>query len=237
MSSDAGITALLLTVVTFAIIDSVDPCVFALFISILTSSLLVDVKHALKVGCSFILSLYLGYVLFGLLIKHASLTLPKSVLGLAVTIYAVITLASALYGSRARTPLEPVCRENDIPCKMASKLRLTVTGLNALTAGLLGLIASFTLLPCSAGLYFIYNIATAKFGYALWVPLTLMYVAVFVSPLVLIMVMFIGLSKIGSIYLRVVTYERVLKIVASVIMFIVALDLLMNLHVFHGMIG
>lgn len=237
MSSDINIATLLFTAVTFALIDSIDPCVFTLFISILTSSILVDVKHALKVGCSFILSLYFGYVLFGLLIRYASLTLPRVVLGLIVIFYALVVLWLAIHGGKAKTSLEPLCREGDVPCIIASRLKTAIAALNTLTAGLLGFIAAFTLLPCSAGLYFVYNITIAKFGYTLWIPLTLIYVAVFVSPLVLIMVMFMGLSKVGNIYLRIVNHERVLKIAASVIMLVVALDLLLNLHLFYSLVG
>lgn len=229
MSADASIATLVFMVMAFAIVDSVDPCVFVLFISMLTSSLLVSVKHAIKIGCSFIISMYMGYTLFGLLIRYALPSLPRGLLALIILLYATVVGLLALFTGKRKSE-EFVCREDDVPCRIISKLRLHQVAFNTVTAGLIGFIASFTLLPCSAGLYFVYNIATARYGYTLWIPLTLLYVAIFVLPLILILLGFIGLSRVGSIYSRIVGLEKPLKILASLIMYIIALDLLLDLH-------
>lgn len=238
MSADVNVATLLFMVTTFAIVDSIDPCVFILFISMLTSSIMVNVKQAVKVGCSFIASIYLGYTLLGLLIRYTLPSLPRSLLAIVILVYATTVTISSLFSERRKSS-ELVCKEDDVPCRIISKLRLNQIAFNTLTAGLIGFIAAFTLLPCSAGLYFVYNIATAKYGYALWIPLTLLYVAIFVLPLVLIMVGFIGLSRVGNIYLRMVSHEKILKVLASLIMYIIAFDLLLDLHVtsrlFHSL--
>lgn len=224
MIVNGNITTLIMMVITFALVDSVDPCIFALLVSLLTSSTLINVRYAVKIGCSFILSVYLGYVLFGLLIRYTALVLPKTILVTVIITYALVILATTLHDKKNS---QIVCREDDIPCRLVSKLRLSKVTVNATTAGIMGFIAAFTLLPCSAGLYVLYNITTTHFGYTLWIPLTLLYVLVFISPLVLIMLGVVGLSRTGKVHTLLINYEKPLKIAASIIMLIVALYLLL----------
>ncbi|MGC8982736.1 MAG: transmembrane electron transporter [Desulfurococcaceae archaeon] len=207
--------ALIGLAVTWALIDSFDPCIFALFATLLASSMLVDTKQALRVGAAFIASTYIGYVLFGLLLRIAVLRAPIKLLALLLYAYGLFALASALFSAKRE---EVVCREDDVTCKLANRLRLTKFASGVLPAAVLGIVASFTLMPCSAGLYILYNIVTRQYSYALWIPLTLLYVAVFVLPLVLILLAFFGLSKRSNIYVALLKYEGLIKLAGSLIM-------------------
>ena len=222
------LVALIGFAVTWALIDSFDPCIFALFATLLASSMLVDTKQALRVGAAFIASTYIGYVLFGLLLRIAStyifellsriaavLGAPIKLLALLLYAYGLFALASALFSAKRE---EVVCREDDVTCKLANRLRLTKFASGVLPAAVLGIVASFTLMPCSAGLYILYNIVTRQYSYALWIPLTLLYVAVFVLPLVLILLAFFGLSKRSNIYVALLKYEGLIKLAGSLIM-------------------
>ncbi|MEM1803809.1 MAG: hypothetical protein QXO48_03710 [Desulfurococcaceae archaeon] len=216
------IATLLAMVAVFALVDSVDPCIFMLFVSMLTSSALVNVKYALKIGCTFILSVYIGYVIFGLLLRYAALSLPAYLLVLVMVLYALTTLTMTL---RREKSSEVVCRENDVPCWLINKLRLNTIPVNAVSAGIVGFIASFTLLPCSAGLYILYNYTTRNFGYELWIPLTLLYVFIFVLPLILIMLSIAGLVKRRGVYTALTKYEKQVKVAAAIVMLILAVHI------------
>jgi hypothetical protein len=79
---------------------------------------------------------------------------------------------------------------------------------------------SLTILPCSAGLYIAYILITANTPMYLWIPLTILYILVFVSPLVLVTMGLVGLFKAAkymagwSISER---YSELLRIIGGVI--------------------
>ena len=201
--------------VVWALIDSVDPCIFALLASILASSILVDAKLALKVGFSFIAGVYAGYVVFGVLIRYATLRLPLELLATIVITYGLCMLV-ATFVSAKRSDL--VCKEDDVACAIASKLKLAKIARGPLTSGLLGVISAFTLLPCSAGLFVLYNITTRSYSYLLWIPLTLLYVGVFILPLAAIVLSFVGLYHTRPLYQFLVSHEKQVKIAGAIIM-------------------
>lgn len=219
MATPSYVDASILTwVVSMALIDSVDPCIFAMYASILASSMLAGTREAVKVGSTFIASIYAGYFLFGLLLRVASMRLPVWLLATLVLAYGVVNLALALRGREGKRKL--VCREDDIPCRLASAFNLAKLVKSPLWIAVLGFIASFTLLPCSAGLYVLYQFVTGYYNYpfSLWIPLTMLYVAVFVLPLVLILLAFMGLSSVIKLHEVLLARERLVKVVGSAIM-------------------
>jgi cytochrome c biogenesis protein CcdA len=114
-------------------------------------------------------------------------------------------------------------------CRLAKKLRLDAIDPNrygVVGIVLLGFIASFTLMPCSAGLYVTFNIITKDVGFAAWLPLACLYTAFFVLPLIIIAVAVIGLTKISTLYKYALSKQRFIKIAASIIMMAIALYIL-----------
>jgi hypothetical protein len=218
MDSYSNIVSLLGQVVLWALIDSVDPCIFALFLSILTSSIMISVRNAIKTGITYILSIYIGYVIFGLLLRVTAIRLPIEVLVGIILIYGSTMLFSSLRRRGVSTSSEIICREDDIPCRIANLLNFRKFVKGLAPVAFLGFISAFTLLPCSAGLYILYNIVTTVYSYSIWVPLTLFYVAIFVLPLIAFMFTVVGLTSLGDVYRYLVKHERIVKVVGSLIM-------------------
>ncbi|MCC6024705.1 MAG: hypothetical protein LM555_00190, partial [Desulfurococcaceae archaeon] len=131
---------------------------------------------------------------------------------------------------------DQLCREeNGALCRIARKLELSRVG--SLSIPLrhayliaLGLVMSFTILPCSAGLYVVYNILLVNAPLYLWVFSTLLYILVFVSPLVIITFSLVGLVKItkyAASWGRIEKYSELIRVVGGIIAIITGVYLLL----------
>lgn len=224
-----SLNELLQLIVAFALIDSVDPCVYTIFALIVMSTMLISSKYAVRAGAVFIASVYLGYVAFGALLRYAFIRLPMTLLVLLLLVYgSTLLLHTTLTGKKNYTN-EFVCRENDVPCKVISALRLgglVNRGLPVISV--LGLISSFTLLPCSAGLYVAFNIVTKNYEFGVWLLSTLLYVFIFVSPLILLFLALVYVSRLKAIYNILLKHERLFKTAGALLMMSTAIYMLLT---------
>lgn len=216
-------------IVTSALIDSFDPCFYALFILIFTSAMLINYAYAIKAGLALITAVYIGYLLLSILLRYAIIRLPMYVLALFLLTYGLITLIRGVVKKNEKNLLnqEIVCRENEIPCKIASYLKIEkFVSKGVLPVFILGLISSFTIQPCSAQLLILYITVTRELEFAIWILLTLFYVAVFVFPIVLLFIALIYASRLKSIHINIVKHERIFRIAGSLLMISIAIYLL-----------
>jgi cytochrome c biogenesis protein CcdA len=224
---------LLATITSFALIDSFDPCFYALFASIFISALMVNHRYAVKTGIVFIASVYTGYFIIALVAYSllSVIKLPMQILGAILLIYGFLTLIMSILKNRIEHSDQFVCREDDIPCKIASKLDLQKYAIRSLFATLvIGLISSFTILTCSAQLLITYILLSRKLGLSLsvFIPLTLYYIAVFVSPIIVLFLGLAGLTKLKSIHLVLLRRERLVRIIGSLLMISIAIYILVH---------
>lgn len=225
MSEFLGLVGLL---VSWALADSVDPCIFTLFASILTSASLINIRSVVRVGVSFIASTFVGYMLFGFVIRVLAGGLPRWMMSLVMLVYGVASLLSAIRGGVGGQALF-VCREDELPCRIVNALRLTeVSRAEVIPTMIIGVVASFTLLPCSAGLYILYNTIMSQHGFHVWLPLTTLYVTIFELPLILILLVFIGVSRVRHVSKVLLSRQRLVKIAGAAIMISASLYLLLT---------
>ncbi len=231
---------LLLLIITYALVDSVDPCFFAIYASVLISIGLTNPREVVKSGLLFISAVGLGYFILGYALRSLALYFDVSrsaaapyiiLYGLLVTFYGVFKVMR-----RSGLGTDQLCREdNGALCKIARKLELSRVG--SLSIPLrhayliaLGLIISFTILPCSAGLYVVYNILLVNAPLYLWVFSTLLYILVFVSPLVVITFSLVGLVKItkyAASWGRIEKYSELIRVVGGIVAIITGVYLLL----------
>lgn len=224
--------SLVFMLVYWALIDSVDPCIFALFVTILISASLISVKHVVRIGLTFISSTFLGYLAFGALLRFLAGGLPRWLLGLATLSYGLIMLVNSLKSKEVSNQLF-VCREDNIPCRIINALKLyKISRPEILPTAMLGIIASFTLLPCSAGLYILFNIIVTEYGFLTWLLLSVLYVAVFETPLILILLFFVGFSRVKKVSEVLMSKQRLVKIIGSLTMIAVSIYILASQQLF-----
>ncbi len=221
--------ALLGFIIASALIDSFDPCFYSLFVLVFTSAMLVNYTYAVKAGLAFIVAVYMGYVSLSILLRYTIIKLPVQFLALFLLAYGLIMLFTTIgkKGWENMQSGEIVCRENEIPCKIASYLRIErFTSKGILPTFLLGLMSSFTILPCSAQLLFVYISVTREYGFTAWILLTLFYVAVFVFPIVLLFIGLVFVSKLKKVHVSLLKHEKLIKIIGSLIMISISIYLL-----------
>ncbi|MEM3948395.1 MAG: transmembrane electron transporter [Zestosphaera sp.] len=225
MNEFPGLLGLL---VSWALADSVDPCIFVLFVSILTSASLIGVKHVAKVGVSFIAATFAGYMIFGFLLRILASGLPRWLMASVMIFYGLASLLSLARG-RKSDGNQLICREDELPCRIASMLGLNkILRAEVLSTAVLGLIVSFTLLPCSAGLYILYNVIMSQYGFLTLLPLTMLYVAIFESPLVLVLLVFVGVSRVRSVHEVLLSRERPIRALGALMMIVISFYLFLT---------
>jgi cytochrome c-type biogenesis protein len=217
-------TRLLGELVGFAALDSINPCTFYVYAVLLlaTSIRSKNPKRVMATALAFTAAVYTGYLLVALGIAFASTALPVWLLGVAAISFGFYTLAEAVAEKRGKTL--PLAR----PGGKLSKHALRAAG-SILTAGLLGFLASFTLLPCSSGplLAFI-TLARASGATSLaeLLPYLLIYNLVFVAPLLAIGVSITAAYRVKKVQEAVTRYSAELSAVAGILLILVGVVVL-----------
>ncbi|QOR93909.1 hypothetical protein IMZ38_04460 [Thermosphaera chiliense] len=214
---EQDLPSLIAWIVTSALIDSIDPCFYALYLSIIASTTLSNVRNMLKTAGAFLSSVYLGYLLFGFLVKSlaSQVLIERWHTGILLLLYGSV-LISYTYLAPRKGGNKELCREDNLECKIINALGLA-RSFTIPYIVLLGLLSSLTILPCSAGLYIVYVVITTKYDMLVWLPLTMLYVFVFISPLILMTAGLVGLAKIGNVFSIMIRHERLFKIMGGVL--------------------
>ncbi|MEM1628780.1 MAG: hypothetical protein QXP02_03810 [Desulfurococcaceae archaeon] len=215
----------LITLITiYALIDSIDPCFLAIYTGILVAVGIRDLAKLWLISSYFIASVYLGYFIFGFLVRYlvTSININRYYLFILVIIYGVALCGHSLYRIfyRRRSMVNSICREDNIGCRIANsrffKL-LKSMKISIPYVVILGLLSSITILPCSAGLYNVYIILTMNMSVLEWIPYTLLYVAIFISPLVLIAISITGLLRIKRVYQFLINENEYVKLIGGIL--------------------
>ncbi len=222
------------TVIWLALIDSFDPCVFAIYTSLLISVSAINMRKTVTSGLAFIASAFIGYFLFGIFLRYITLSLPRYILALITTIYGFAILFHTLI-KRRNASYNNICREDEIACKIGRMLKFDAfINKGMVFICLVGFIAAFTLFPCTAGMYIVFNLLTVELSFIEWFPLVLLYIAVFISPLILILASFMGVTRIRGIYNAMLSHQDIFKILGSVLLISISIYIFITspLHMF-----
>lgn len=218
-------------ITAMAFIDSIDPCFFVFYTGILTAIYASNIKRLLKAAAAFIAPVFLGYTAFILglraiisssgIVNRAVIALVAVLLGLALVVDSCVKI-------RARRGPGHVCRESDVSCAIINKLRLNElvnvvvnSEKGLLFLAFLGLLASFTLLPCTAGMAILFAMIYRGLPYLAFVLLSLWYSLIFTSPLVIITLGFLGATKVRRIRDFLMGRQEELRLAGGVIAILV----------------
>ncbi len=178
MPQTGNIVAALLTAVGLATIDAFNPCFLTLYAVVLLSVAAAaatpgkPIKKLLAVGLSFTAAVFIGYYLMGVGLSVIFENVPQYVF----PAIAFIAGAWMIYnGLRDRGECR-VCREGE-----------KYSAASVAAAFALGLTATFTLLPCTAGPYLFFATIAAGFDLMTRLGLLVIYNIVFILPLLVIL--------------------------------------------------
>ena len=87
---------------------------------------------------------------------------------------------------------------------------------------MIGIVASFTLLPCSAGPYLVFASLLSLSEWIARLGYLLVYVLIFISPLILILLGALGLTKVRGVNEYLLKHEAKIKLGAGIVLVLVA---------------
>ncbi len=188
-----------------ALSDSINPCTFVIYTMLLIA---LSVKEVSKrqiyiVGMSFVAAIYISYYLLGLGLVVFATTIPTWVAGILAIAFGLYTMITG-YMERSR-----------IGSKKEARRKIFSRDATLIGAFTLGVIVSFTLLPCSAGSYLVYAILISKTGRLLIFLLLALYNLLFVLPLIVILFVMGGISESKSVSQKLVQRSKELSIAAG----------------------
>ena len=174
-----GLLHLIPVLVGLAALDAVNPCFLALYA--LTIAAVAGLRGrwaAVKTGLGIALGVFTGYYLLGLGLVEALAAVPliRYLLAAAVIALGVFTIAKE-YGL---VRLSEEC----LACRLASRLGIGSANMTPLLGYAFGLVASLTLLPCSAGPYAVAAVYLSRLTLPARLAGLTVYNLVFIAPIV-----------------------------------------------------
>ncbi len=212
-----ALVGLLPVLVGLAALDAVNPCFLALYaLTIAAVAGLRGRLAAVKTGLGVALGVFTGYYLLGLGLVEALAAMPlvRYALAAAVIALGVFTVAKE-YGL---VRLSEECAA----CRLASKLGIGSARMTPLLGYAFGLVASLTLLPCSAGPYAVAAVYLSKLEPLARLAGLLVYNLVFIAPIV-------AMAFAASFAAAYAAVERVLRKAAGPILVVLGLLIIAGL--------
>lgn len=222
--------AFLLTVVSSALVDSINPCAIAVLLILLGALLAAgDKTRALRAGFAFTISIYIVYFLFGLGIFSA-----LQISGLSYWIYKIIGFFAIIigllnikdyfwYGGGGFVM--------EIPRSWRPTLKKLLAAVTSpLGAFLMGFLVCLFELPCTGGPYFfILGLLAERMTMTAAIPILLFYNVFFVLPLILItLFMYFGLATVEKMTEWKEKNIRILHLVAGLIMLVLGVVVMLG---------
>ncbi len=221
----------LLTIISAALVDSINPCAIAVLLILLAALLAAgQKKRVLRAGFAFTLSIYIAYLLFGLglfsalQISGISYWFYKIVGALAIIIGLANIKDYFWYGAGGFVM--------EIPRSWRPALKKILGGItSAWGAFLAGFIVCLFELPCTGGPYIvILGLLAERMTMLASLPLLLLYNVFFVLPLVLLtLLVYFGYSNVETATEWKDRNIRRLHLFAGVVMLVLGLLIVLGL--------
>jgi len=188
-----GSLDLVLPIMLLALADSVNPCTFVVFTAILLMALhSFGRKKTIVTGLSFILAVLMGYYCLGVGLLQVLVRIPfinevVAIIGLVIGVFNI------LHGLKPRfkSPVPKTLRR-------FVEVWITKSYANIVMSLGAGFLTTFTLLPCTGGPYIVgLGLLSILSDYIQVHLLLILYCAIFVSPLIIILVTLLAFNKLS----------------------------------------
>ena len=198
--------SMIFPLISLAFFDSINPCTFVIYTMFLIALSLkesISKRRIYAIGLAFVVAIYISYYLLGVGLVIFTKSIPTWIAGIISILFGGYTVITG-YLEKSRVAGKKKVR------KSIFRQEASILGAFAL-----GVMISFTLLPCSAGSYLIYAILISKIGKALtWILLGL-YNIIFVLPLLIILFTVGSITESKSLSQKIVQRSRELSMIAG----------------------
>lgn len=194
-------------IVSLALVDAINPCAIAVLAFLIIAYMTRNPNEknkALLAGGFFIAAVYIIYLLYGLVIVHVLGGLMEQIAGIELYIYGLFSLlaiALGIYNVKDYFWHTPGGLLREMPMSWRPKMQKLLAGIESPAGGfILGAFVTLFLLPCTIGPLLMAGTLLAKFGAIGALPWLLLYNAIFVLPMIIIVIaIYAGLTMIESV--------------------------------------
>jgi len=226
----------LIRITTLALADSVNPCAIAVLTMVLVTILIQNPDKKKKVlfgGMFFVLSVYIAYLFYGLVIIQFFKTFAEIMRENSFYINTGLATLAMIIGAlniKDFFMYKPGGLATEMPIWMRPTAKKVIKNIaSPKGAFVIGFLVSIFLLPCTIGPYIIASGLLAELGTLGAVPWLLYYNLLFVLPMIAIVgLIYYGFAKVEEVSGWKERNIRILHLVAGVLLFLVGFGLMMG---------
>jgi len=198
----------LITIITTAFADAINPCALAVMTMVLISILLTNEqkKHRVLIGgLAFVSAVFIGYFFYGLII----IQLFKSFLNFSSTIYpylkkgiAILAILLGIFNIKDFIRYKPGGLATEMPLKLRPRVKQLIKKITSPKgAFIIGIFVTLFLLPCTMGPLIIASEKLSALSFIKTIPWLFLYNLIFIIPMLAItIIVYAGVSTTEKIH-------------------------------------
>lgn len=205
-----------------ALIDSINPCTFAVMAILLAAVLLSKgKKHVFWSGLSFALAIFISYMIMGfgvfVAVSHTGI---QNIFYIIITVLAFIM---AFFEIKSYFKYKAGFGAVEMPLFLRPKMKKLMRFVDSpITAFFVGLVCSLFLLPCSSGPYLMVLALLAKQATTLNITYLMAYNLIFILPLLLITTLVsFGVTTVNHIHAKKEKYIKQLHLISGILILLI----------------
>lgn len=223
--------------ITFlALADSVNPCAIAVLTMILVSILIANPgkkKNVLFAGLSFVVAVFIGYLIYGTLIIQFFKIFAEFLRGGTGYIYNGLAILAMIIGAlniKDFFNYKAGGIATEMPVFMRPKVKKIIHSITSPAgAFIIGFIVTLFLLPCTIGPYIVASGLLSELGFLNAIPWLIYYNTLFILPMLIItLLIYWGFTKVQDVSGWKERNIRKLHLIAGILLFLVGLGLLLG---------
>jgi cytochrome c biogenesis protein CcdA len=216
-------------VLSLAVVDAINPCALAVLSLMLITILAYNPekkRNVLLAGMAFVISVFVMYLLYGLIIIR-SFQIIQALTSIRILLYQILGAGAVVLGV---LKLKDFFRAQAV-CNVTPKVNKIISKITSpMGAFIVGAFVTIFLLPCTIGPYIICGGILCSLDILKAFPLLLLYNFVFVLPmLIMVLIIYFGLSKINDISSWQARNIKYLDLIAGLIIIILGLAMIFGL--------
>ncbi|MFO8016277.1 MAG: GAP family protein [Candidatus Woesearchaeota archaeon] len=221
-------------ITALAAADAVNPCAIAVLTLVLIAVLTAQPKKRSRVlltGLSFTLSVYILYLLYGLVFIQIFKTFVEGISSIRIYLYNILAALAILLGAlniRDFINYKPGGAGTEMPLFMRPKMKKVVSRITSPGgAFVLGAFVTVFLLPCTVGPYIIASGILSYLGFLKVLPWLFYYNLIFVLPMIAItIIVYIGYTTVERVSSWKDKNIRYLHLIAGIILVLLGVAML-----------
>jgi len=219
-----------------ALADSVNPCAIAVLTMVLVAILIQNPEKRKKIlygGLAFVLSIYIGYLFYGLIIIQFFKAFAEILRENSTYIYRGLAILAMIIGGLNIKNFFMYKRggiATEMPIFMRPKVKKIIQKITSPKGAFaIGFLVTLFLLPCTIGPYIIASGLLANLGTWGALPWLLYYNLLFVLPMLIIVgLIYYGLTRVQEVEGWKDKNIKILHLIAGILLFMVGVALLMG---------